>query len=140
RKLGPFLWQLPPSFKYEHERIEDFFRRLPRSFAQAAKLAKTADFIKADLPDPLPRRRLRHALEVRHESFETPDFVELARRHDVAIVFADTAGKWPYLEDLTSDFVYARLHGEIELYKSGYDDGSLRWWAKRIKHWQAGRQ
>ncbi|HSN18640.1 MAG TPA: DUF72 domain-containing protein [Gammaproteobacteria bacterium] len=140
RKLGPILWQLPPSFPYDHDRIEDFFQRLPRTFFQAAKLAKTADFIKADLPDPLPRRRLRHALEVRHHSFETPEFVEQARRHDVANVFADTAGKWPYFEDVTSDFVYARLHGEIELYKSGYDDGSLRWWAKRILAWQAGSQ
>ena len=140
KKLGPILWQLPPSFRYDHDRLEAFCGQLPRTFSQAAKLAKTSDFIEADVPDPLPRRRLRHALEVRHHSFETPEFVDLARRHEVAIVFADTAGKWPYLEDLTADFVYARLHGEIELYKSGYDDASLRWWAKRIKHWQAGGQ
>lgn len=140
RKLGPFLWQLPPSFKYDQERLEQFFRELPRTFRQAAKLAATAEFIKPDLPDPLPRRRLRHALEVRHHSFEIPEFVDLTRQYDVAIVFADTAGRWPYLEDLSSDFVYVRLHGEIELYKSGYDDASLRWWGKRIKLWQTGRQ
>jgi uncharacterized protein YecE (DUF72 family) len=140
RKLGPFLWQLPPSLRYDPERIEAFFRQLPRSFAQASRLSQSADRVDPDLPDPLPRRRLRHALEVRHHSFEDPGFVELARKHDVAIVFADTAGKWPYIEDLTSDFVYARLHGEMELYKSGYDEASLRWWARRIKLWQAGRQ
>lgn len=140
RKLGPILWQLPPSFRYDGERLEQFFRQLPRSFAAAAKLTAAADRVEPDLPDPLPRRRIRHAIEVRHHSFETPEFVELARRHDVAIVFADTAGKWPYFEDLTSDFVYARLHGEVELYKSGYDDDSLRWWANRIKLWQRGRQ
>ena len=139
-KLGPFLWQLPPSLVYDGARVEAFFRLLPRSFTQAARLAAGADLVEADLPDPLPRRRLRHAMEVRHHSFEVPEFVELARKHDVAIVFADTAGKWPYFEDLTSDFVYARLHGEIELYKSGYDDGSLRWWARRIRLWQSGRQ
>lgn len=139
-KLGPFLWQLPPSLVYDGERLEAFFRLLPRSFAQAARLAAAADRVEPDLPDPLPRRRLRHALEVRHHSFEVPEFAELARKHDVAIVFADTAGKWPYIEDLTSDFVYARLHGEEELYKSGYDDASLRWWARRIKTWQRGSQ
>lgn len=136
-KLGPFLWQLPPSLVYDGERLEAFFRLLPRTFVQAARLAAAADRVEPNLPDPLPRRRLRHALEVRHHSFEVPEF---ARRHDVAIVFADTAGKWPYIEDLTSDFVYARLHGEEELYKSGYDDASLRWWARRIKTWQRGCQ
>jgi uncharacterized protein YecE (DUF72 family) len=140
KKLGPFLWQLPPSLKYDRERIEAFFRLLPRSFAQAARLTSAADRVEPDLPSPLPRRRLRHAMEVRHHSFEVPEFVEQARQHDVAVVFADTAGKWPYFEDLTSDFVYARLHGEVELYKSGYDDASLRWWAKRIRLWQSGRQ
>jgi uncharacterized protein YecE (DUF72 family) len=139
-KLGPILWQLPPSFRYDEERLAKFFSQLPRTFPAAAKLASAADRVEPDLPEPLPRWRIRHALEVRHHSFETPEFVELARRHDVAIVFADTAGKWPYFEDLTSDFVYARLHGEIELYKSGYGDDSLRWWARRIRLWQAGRQ
>ena len=95
RKLGPILWQLPPSFRYDHERLEAFFRELPRTFAQAAKLASAADFIKPDLPEPLPRRRLRHALEVRHQRFEIPEFADLARRHGIAIVFADTADKWP---------------------------------------------
>jgi uncharacterized protein YecE (DUF72 family) len=140
KKLGPLLWQLPPSLPYDGDRLEAFFRELPRTFAQAARLSSAADRVEPDLPDPLPRRRLRHALEVRHHSFEVPEFVELARKHDVAIVFADTAGKWPYIEDLTSDFVYARLHGEVELYKSGYDDASLRWWARRIKTWQKGGQ
>ncbi|HEY3859575.1 MAG TPA: DUF72 domain-containing protein [Gammaproteobacteria bacterium] len=140
RKLGPFLWQLPPSLRYDAGLIEAFFQELPRSFAEASRLTAAADRIEPDLPKPLPRRRLRHALEVRHHSFEESGFVELARRYDVAIVFADTAGKWPYIEDLTSDFVYARLHGEIDLYKSGYDDASLRGWARRIKLWQTGRQ
>jgi len=140
KKLGPFLWQLPPSLRYDRERIEGFFRQLPRSFAQASRLTRAADRVEPALPKPLPRRRLRHALEVRHHSFEDPGFIELAREYGVAIVIADTAGKWPYIEDLTSDFVYARLHGEAKLYTSGYDDASLRWWAKRIRIWQTGRQ
>ena len=59
-------------------------------------------------------------MEVRHESFRDPAFVALLRAHDVALVVADTAGKFPYLEDVTADFVYVRLHGDTELYVSGY--------------------
>jgi uncharacterized protein YecE (DUF72 family) len=81
---------------------------------------------------------LRHALEVRHSTFETPAFVELLRRHDIALVVADTAGKWPFIEDVTSDFVYARLHGSEELYVSGYDDASLESWAAKVRGWAAG--
>jgi len=69
-------------------------------------------------------RPLRHALEVRHASFKTAEFVQLLRDNDIALVCADTAGKWPALDDVTSDFVYARLHGDQELYTSGYDDAN----------------
>lgn len=58
-------------------------------------------------------------LEVRHPSFETPEFVQLLRDHDIALVVPDTAGNWPYMEDVTSDFIYVRLHGDEELYVSG---------------------
>lgn len=139
-KLGPFLWQLPPSFRYDDDRLEEFFRELPRTFADVKALVSAADRIEPDLPKSVPQLRLRHVLEVRHHSFENPDFPDLARHYNIAIVFADTAGKWPYLEDLTSDFIYLRLHGDVELYKSGYDDASLRWWADRIRLWQAGRE
>src|SRR5690606_5371702 len=83
---GPFLWQFPPSFKFD----------------------------------------------------ET--FIDLLRRHRVALVVADTAGRWPYLEDLTSDFVYMRLHGDVELYNSGYGKKALERWQKRIRLWSQGRQ
>jgi uncharacterized protein YecE (DUF72 family) len=86
----------------------------------------------------LADRPLRHALEVRHRSYETPEFVQLLRQHNVALVVADSAGKWPFLEDVTSDFVYARLHGSQELYVSGYDDDALDWWAARIRAWASG--
>jgi uncharacterized protein YecE (DUF72 family) len=69
-----------------------------------------------------------------------PDFIALLRKHDVALVFADTAGKFPYMEDLTSDFVYARLHGADELYRSGYSPATLRWWSERFKTWRGGRE
>lgn len=93
RKLGPILWQLPPTFRFDAERLEAFFLLLPRP--------------------------LRYALEIRHESFRDPAFIALLRKPDVALVCADTVD-WPLLMDLTSDFVYVRVHGSMELYRSAY--------------------
>jgi uncharacterized protein YecE (DUF72 family) len=85
-------------------------------------------------------RPLRYSLEIRHPTFMVPEFFELLRRHNVAFVVADTAGKWPYAEDLTADLVYARLHGAEQLYVSGYGDEALDWWAHRVQLWARGRQ
>ena len=85
-------------------------------------------------------RELRHALEVRHPSFAAPELIELLREHDVALVVADTAGRWPFLEDVTADFVYVRLHGDVELYKSGYTETALERWAARVRAWRDGRK
>ena len=141
-KLGPILWQLPPSLGFDADRLNDFFNLLPRDTRAAAKLGRKHDdklkaraFTKIDISRPL-----RHAIEVRHPSFMTPAFFEVLREHNVAFVFADTAGKFPYAEDLTADFVYIRLHGAEKLYVSGYNDRALKWWANRIKHWCKGRQ
>ena len=79
-------------------------------------------------------------MEIRNDSFIDPDFVRLLKRHNTALVIADTAGKWPYREDLTSDFVYLRLHGAEELYASGYTAPALKRWAERIEAWHHGRQ
>jgi uncharacterized protein YecE (DUF72 family) len=84
--------------------------------------------------------KLRHALEIRHESFNDPAFVALLRKYKVALVVADTAGKWPDYEDVTADFMYIRLHGAEELYASGYDDAALEHWAARIRAWAGGGQ
>jgi uncharacterized protein YecE (DUF72 family) len=86
------------------------------------------------------RQRVRHAVEIRHESFRVPEFVALLRKYNVALVVADTAGKWPYLEDVTSDFVYLRLHGEKKLYASGYTESALKRWGDRIDAWRHGKQ
>ncbi len=140
-KLGPMLWQFPPSFRYDAERMEAFFEMLPRDARAAAKLAARHDnHLKAEpwLKIDDPGRPLRHAVEIRHESFKTPDFVAQLRRHGVALVVADTAGKWPLMEDVTADFVYVRLHGDEELYASGYSDEALADWARRIEAWSAG--
>jgi uncharacterized protein YecE (DUF72 family) len=79
-------------------------------------------------------------VEIRHESFRTEAFVNQLRRHGISLVFADTAGKWPYFEDLTADFVYLRLHGDAELYVSGYSPDALTRWANRIEQWASGKQ
>jgi len=78
--------------------------------------------------------------EPRHERFFCEDFVQLLRKRNVGLVFADAAGKWPYAEDMTADFVYVRLHGAGELYAGGYTDERLDWWAKRIRKWGAGAE
>jgi uncharacterized protein YecE (DUF72 family) len=140
-KLGPILWQLPPSFRFDAERLAAFFALLPADTDAALRLARRHDarFKGRVWLQRQPRRRLRHALEIRHESFVTPDFVRLLRAHHVALVCADTVA-WPMLMDLTSDFVYCRLHGSEELYASGYDERSLRRWAARITAWAQGRE
>ena len=85
-------------------------------------------------------RPLRHAIEIRHESFATESFVAMLRRHGIALVVADTAGKWPYLEEVTTDFMYLRLHGDESLYASGYTEVALDRWATRIGMWSEGKE
>lgn len=122
--------------------MERFLASLPRTTKEAVKVARGHDArvkgrshlrTSADRP-------LRHALEVRHPSFATPELVELLRKQEVALVVADTAGRWPFMEDVTADFVYVRLHGDVELYKSGYTDAALDRWAERIRAWRDGRK
>ncbi|WNB86666.1 DUF72 domain-containing protein [Cellulomonas sp. ATA003] len=139
-KLGPFLWQLPPVLGYDADRLTSFVDLLPRTTAAAAELALRHDerldgraWTTTDADRPL-----RHAVEVRHASYATPAFVDLLRRHGIGLVVADTAGRWPLFEDVTADFVYVRLHGDTELYVSGYDDDALDAWATRIRRWSAG--
>jgi uncharacterized protein YecE (DUF72 family) len=141
-KLGPFLWQFPPSFRYEPEPLEHFFSLLPRDTEQALALARKRDpRMKGRTRLAIDANRpLRHAMEIRHPSFIDPSFIALLRKYRVALVVADTAGKWPYCEDVTSDFMYLRLHGDKELYASGYTEEALDRWATRIKAWSGGAE
>ena len=136
-KLGPVLWQLPPSLGFDAQRLADFFDRLPRSTGEAAWLARRHDERLAGraFTEAATDRPLRHALEVRHDSFRTPEFPALLREHHVALVAADTAGKWPLIREVTADFGYVRLHGDAELYTSGYSTTSLRRWADLAHGW-----
>lgn len=136
-KLGPILWQLPPGLKYEPERIESFLCELPRDTEHALALARHREaWMKGRTRLAIDANRpLRYAMEVRHESFVCPEFLEQLRTHNVTLVVADTAGKWPLMLDVTADFVYVRLHGDTELYRSGYSDAVLDMWAQRIRDW-----
>lgn len=136
-KLGPILWQFPPNFRYERERMARFFELLPRDTQSALRLARKRDARMKGRTRLIidARRPLRHAVEIRHESFLDPSFVELLREHNLALVIAETAKRWPMMQDITADFVYMRLHGDKELYKSGYSDRALDRWAERIRAW-----
>jgi uncharacterized protein YecE (DUF72 family) len=139
-KLGAVLWQLPPNLEFDPQRLDAFLRQLPHDTLAALDLARRhSDWMAGRADLHVDRRRpLRHALEVRNESFVDEAFVDLLRRHEVALVVADTAGNWPYREDVTSDFLYLRLHGESELYASGYTEEALDRWAQRIRCWADG--
>ena len=78
---------------------------------------------------------MRHALEFRSATFDNADALALLRDHDVACVLADTAGRWPKVESDTSDFRYVRLHGDKELYVSGYSTAALDAWADKVRGW-----
>lgn len=141
-KLGPFLWQFPPNFQFDAARMEHFFSLLPHDTDAALALARKHESRMAGRTalEVDKKRKLRHAVEVRHDSFLDPAFIALLRKYKVAVVVADTAGKWPHIEDVTADFIYLRLHGEKELYASGYTEEALDHWAERIRAWSAGGQ
>jgi uncharacterized protein YecE (DUF72 family) len=139
RKTGPFLWQLPATYAFTPERIDAFLRLLPRTSLEAAELAKGHDarLRNGALLESPERVPYRHAFEVRHPSYFCEEFYALLRAHGIGFVIADTAGKFPYAEKVTADFVYGRLHGSTELYASGYSDEELDGWARKIGRWTA---
>jgi uncharacterized protein YecE (DUF72 family) len=115
-KLGPINWQFLPTKEFEAADFEAFLKLLPREIAG---------------------RPLRHAVEVRHESFRTPAFIALARKHGVAVVIAGDSN-YPQIADLTAPFVYARIMGTKSTETKGYSAGSLTHWAARARAWAAG--
>jgi uncharacterized protein YecE (DUF72 family) len=141
-KLGPVLWQFPENMPADLARYAEFFDKLPRDTESAAELAshhgprlKGRVLTRTD-----KNRRLRHAVEIRNHVCATPEFIALLRRARIGWVIADTAGRWPYAEDITSDFVYIRLHGDKALYSSGYSETSIARWAARIASWSRGAE
>jgi len=115
-KLGPINWQFATSKRFDPEDFAAFLKLLPSSVDGLA---------------------IRHAVEVRHESFKTPDFIALARAHEVAVIIAGDC-EYPEIADVTAPFVYARIMGTTETEEEGYSNAALDRWAKRAKTWAAG--
>ena len=140
-KLGPVLWQLPERQEFDADVLSAFFDQLPRTVGEAAALARRHDDKLTDdraltrAPRGQAERRMRHALEFRHASYCVDEAFALLREHDIACVIADTARRWPMAEQVTSDLVYVRLHGDQELYASGYGDAALDAWAAKVRCW-----
>ena len=139
RKIGPILWQFPPRMKFDPVRFDAFFRMLPRTTVEAAKLARGCDdrvlsrsCLEAEVDVPL-----RHAVEIRDQTFVCPEFIALLRSHAIGLVVADTV-EWPLLMDVTADFVYVRLHGSQQLYASGYEAEDIELWARRVEAFARG--
>jgi uncharacterized protein YecE (DUF72 family) len=139
--LGPILWQFPPNFRFDPERIMPFLKMLPHDTGHAAALGhKHDDRLRAPAwLDVDIRRSMRHVFEIRHPSFRCQEFIDLLRAYNVGLVCADSV-EWPRLMDITSDFVYCRLHGSQELYASGYDHAALGEWSRRLKTWARGEE
>ncbi|HEU5181519.1 MAG TPA: DUF72 domain-containing protein [Candidatus Polarisedimenticolia bacterium] len=141
-KLGPILWQFAPHLRFDPERFEAFLEMLPHDTGAALALARRRHprmFGRSRLSIDRPRP-LRHAMEIRHESFLDERFITLLRKHRVALVIAQTARKHPMPRDVTADFVYLRLHGDRQIYRSGYGKAALGRWAERIAAWHRGEE
>lgn len=141
-KMGPILWQFPPNVTLKDDRFEKFLKILPFDSETAAKTAKKhsdkmkdRNYTKVD-----GDYSIRHAFEFRHPSFENAEFISMLRKYGVAVVFGHSGLKNPYFEDVTADFIYARMHGQEKEYKKGYPKEKLKWWAERVKIWTAGQQ
>jgi uncharacterized protein YecE (DUF72 family) len=141
KKLGPILWQFPPQFTFQPEKLQSFFDLLPRTQKDASASAthhdqrlKGRSWLEVEKDQPI-----RHAIEIRHPSCDCPDFISLLRKNHIALVVADTV-EWPLLMDVTADFVYCRLHGSEQLYASGYEADAIDIWARRVLAWSQGEE
>jgi uncharacterized protein YecE (DUF72 family) len=140
-KLGPILWQFPPSFRFDPELFEAFLRSLPTDTESAATVAKKHDsHVRHTSVTIDDKRPLRHAIEIRHPSFCDETFIQMLRKYNAALVFSDSTARWPYMEDVTSSFIYMRLHGSETLYGGAYADAALDRWAQRIRTWSSGKE
>lgn len=114
-KLGPFLWQLAPNRKFDPDDLGAFLKLLPKE---------------------MDGQGLKHAIEVRHESYFVPEFLKLLRAHNAAVVYADS-DEYPAIADVTADFVYARLQKTQDKIKTGYSPADLDRWAERSRIWES---
>lgn len=136
-KLGPIVWQLSQKMRFDADRLDRFFTQLPRDTRAAAALAREHDARVDDRAwtETDAKRPLRYALEPRHPDFVTDECLVLLKKHDVALVAADS-GRWPLFEHVTASFMYLRLHGSPITYASQYTDEALDRWATKIRAWR----
>ncbi|GAT73545.1 DUF72 domain-containing protein [Microbacterium hydrocarbonoxydans] len=139
-KLGPILWQLPERQRFDAEVLDGFLRALPSTTGAAAELARGHDerlrgraWLQTDADRPL-----RYALEPRSRTFDDHRCLRILQQHGVALVVADTAGRWPRFDALTAEFAYVRLHGATKLYHSAYTAEELQEWADLALAWSDG--
>lgn len=116
QKLGPINWQFATTKKFDKEDFEAFLKLLPAS---------------------IEGQKLRHAVEVRNDTFKTPDFIALARQYKVAVVLAGDSD-YPQIADLTAPFVYARIMGTTDKQAKGYSTRALDAWAQRARQLASG--
>jgi uncharacterized protein YecE (DUF72 family) len=137
KRTGPFLWQLPATYRFDADRLDGFMRMLPRDSLAGEAVARQHDerLRRGALVDAAAPVAYRHVFEVRHPSYFDTAFYDLLRAHGCGLVVADSAGKFPMSEEVTAPFVYVRLHGSQQLYVSRYTDEELDAWAARIRRW-----
>lgn len=140
-KMGPILWQLPPYLPFKDDRFEKFFESLPHDSRALEKMAArhTSKMNGRAFTEAHRKFAVRHAIEVRHPSFICPEFFDLLKKYNVAHVFTHSGTLVPYEEEITSDFIYARMYGEGKDYKKGYPVKVIEEWGQKVKKWSSGK-
>ena len=137
-KLGPILWQFPARGP-KMERFTEFLQILPIDTDAAMQLARSHDNRVSDPVHPGKNRPIRYAFEIRDPAMFSSEFCALLRRHGAALVFSHS-GSFPYAEEVTTGFVYLRLHGAPHTYADPYSDEDLDQWAEKIRCWTSGSE
>jgi uncharacterized protein YecE (DUF72 family) len=140
-KLGPILWQLPATMRFDPDQLEAFLRLLPQDTVAVGELAQRHDH---RVPEPMTEvdrfRSVQHVIEPRHDSFAAPEFGDLVRRYHVAVAVSHSS-RWPCFDAGDGPIVYVRLHGPQNLYASAYGPQGLDGWEQRVRAWQTtGRE
>ena len=139
-RLGPVLWQFPRTVTFKDGRWEPFFKLLPADEVSLMEVAlRHSDKVEGrtvlTTEESFP---VRHAVEVRHPSFYCPEFFQLLRRYNIALVLTDDHTLWQKSMPVTADFVYVRLHGQGKALANGYQPAHLKRWHRRLLHWDGG--
>jgi uncharacterized protein YecE (DUF72 family) len=141
-KLGPILWQFPPHLSYKDSRFEEFAKILPKNSQDAASVSRSYNqrVLKEAFTEAVSDFPIRHAFEVRHPSFENPEFLAMLKHYQIAAVFVDSCKQKPIFKESTSNFVYYRMHGDEAQLKEGYPLTRLKKIAYDLQSWTEKKQ